>query len=464
MSLFNTIKTGASGLGASGSSLAVIGDNIANINTRGFKKGRIAFSDVMPQYIGGVNGMSQLGRGAATSGVNTLHQQGGFQSSGSALDLAIGGDGFFQVSDEGRNYYTRDGSFRVDSDNFITTMGGMQLMGYAAENGEISATAGPLQLDVAPLPPKVTSLITLAATLPGNQATTFGDTDGDGVAGDTELAGLALLADGGLSTQADPTPGTTPTLGELDGKADFSTSTTIYDSRGQAHEVTVMFEQSGENTWTYHAFVDGAELDTDGDGVPDEAQAGALQVATGTLTFDGAELASVAAGTALPGAQWSGAEDWTPEFDFGGPDGGAGEIAIGGKDDPGSAISLQQDGYASAFLTGLRVEGDGVIMGQYDNGEDLVMGQVALAKFNANDGLTRAGGNLYEATLASGDATLGVAGTGGRGAVSGYALESSNVDLEDEFVNMIQSQRSYQANASTIRASDESLQTLVQLV
>jgi len=340
----------------------------------------------------------------------------------------------------------------------------MQLMGYAAENGEIGATAGPLQLDVAPLPPKETTLITLAATLPGDIAKTMDDSDGDGTAGDTELAGLAAAADGTLSLLASPTPGTAPTLGQLNEKADFSTSTTIYDSRGQPHEVTVMFEQTGPDSWTYHAFVDGAELDGDGDGVPDEPQAGALQVATGTLTFDGAELASVTPGTALPGAEWSGADAWNPEFDFGGTDGASGKLAIGSKDDQGSAISMQQDGYGSAFLTGLRVEGDGVIMGQYDNGEDLVMGQVALAKFNANDGLTRAGGNLYEATLASGDPTLGIAGTGGRGAVSGYALESSNVDLEDEFVSMIQSQRSYQANASTIRASDESLQTLVQLV
>lgn len=452
MSLFNTIKTGASGLGASGSSLAVIGDNIANINTRGFKKGRIAFSDVMPQHIGGVNGMSQLGRGTATSGVNTMHLQGGFQSSGSALDLAIGGDGFFQVSDGDRDYYTRDGSFRVDANNRITTLGGMALIGYPAENGEIGGQAGPIQLNVAPLPPKETSLITLSATLPGDRP----------FDGTTPLTTAAALANGGLSTQATPTAGTTPTLTELNGDADFSTSTTVYDSKGQPHEVTLMFEQTGANTWTYFAFVDGAEIDVDLDGVPDEPQAGALQVGTGTVTFDGAELSAVAAGTGTPVA-WPGADPWEPTFDFGGTADALGKLAIGAGEE-GAAISIQQDGYATAFLTGLRVEDDGLIMGQYDNGEDLVMGQVALARFNANDGLSRAGGNLYEATLASGDPTLGVAGTGGRGAISGYALESSNVDLEDEFVSMIQSQRSYQANASTIRASDESLQTLVQLV
>ena len=191
MSLFNTIKTGATGLGASGSSLAVIGDNIANLNTRGFKKGRIAFADVMPQFIGSVNGISQVGRGAVTSGVNTMHLQGGFQSTGSALDLAIGGDGFFQVSDpNGGKYYTRDGSFRVDADNYVTTLGGMKLQGYPAVDGQISGQAGPLQLQTTPLPSKVTETLTLNAVLDPNET--------KGTAG--RLGTLTGTADGSEAT------------------------------------------------------------------------------------------------------------------------------------------------------------------------------------------------------------------------------------------------------------------------
>lgn len=443
MSLFNTIKTGATGLGASGSSLAVIGDNIANLNTRGYKRGRIAFADVMPQFIGSVNGVSQVGRGAVTSGVQSMHLQGGFQSTGSALDMAIAGDGFFQVTNGQGNYYTRDGSFRVDADNYVTTLGGMQLMGYPAVDGQISGQAGPLQLQTTPLPAQETSTITLNAVLDPDSA---------------NATALDLTSADGSTTA--------PTIAELTDQADWSTSITVYDSLGQPHEATVLFEYQGEDgttggpSYTYDVVVDGSELD-DGTGNPQGPGHGALLVQSGTLAFNAdGTLASDTAGT--PGAAtWPGAEDWTPTLDFGAA-GGDGSIRANGSEN--TVISMQQDGFPTAFLNGLSVSEDGTILGQYDNGEEQVLGRVAIARFNANDGLDRMGGNLYGATLASGDPALDVAGTGGRGTISGFALESSNVDLEDEFVAMIQSQRAYQANASTIRSSDESLQTLVQLV
>lgn len=451
MSLFNTIKTGASGLGASGSSLAVIGDNIANLNTRGFKRGRIAFADVMPQYIGSVNGVSQVGRGATTSNVSTMHLQGGFQSTGSALDMAIGGDGFFQVQDGQRSYFTRDGSFQVDKNDFVTTLGGMRLMGYPARDGVLSGQAGPLQLQTTPLPSRETGTITVNAMLTRSNLT---DDDGDGAV-DTPLAGRVALATGAAGA---------PSIAELTEVADWSTSITVYDSLGQPHQATLLFEQTGPSTWNQYTVVDGSEIDGDGDGLPDAPDGGALAIGEPQiLTFDtGGNLVTVAgSGTPFPDARWPGADPWSPTVDYG-QNNGSGSIRANGESS--AAISIQQDGYATAYLTSLSVQGDGTIMGQYDNGESQILGQVALARFPANQGLGRVGGNLYEATLQSGDPTLGVPGTGGRGELSGYALESSNVDLEDEFVSMIQSQRAYQANASTIRASDESLQTLVQLV
>jgi flagellar hook protein FlgE len=442
MSLFNTIKTGASGLGASGNSLAVIGDNIANLNTRGFKRGRIGFSDVMPQFIGGLNGAMQVGRGVTTSSVQTMHGQGGFQSSGSALDMAIGGRGFFQVSDGKNQLFTRDGSFRLDKDNYVTTLGGLKLVGYQAQGGQITGQAGPLRLETTPMPPRVTSLLTLNAVLdPSVDAST------------TPLAPLAAAADGSAAA---------PSLQDMTDAADWSTSITVYDSLGQPHEVTVLFERTGAGSWTYHAVVDGGAIDFSGDGVPDDPNGGALQVATGTLTFDSeGNLIDAVPGTGTP-ATWPGANPWSPEFDFG-QDNGSGNLVANGRNGS-AAISLQQDGYPTAFMTSLSVAPDGQIMGQYDNGQAKVLGQVAIARFEADDGLNRLGGNLFQATLQSGDPTLGVAGSAGRGDIAGYALESSNVELEEEFVAMIQSQRSYQANASTIRTSNESLQVLVQLV
>lgn len=434
MSLFNTIKTGASGLGASGSSLAVIGDNIANLNTRGYKRGRIAFADVMPQYIGTVNGTSQVGRGATTSTVNTMHLQGGFQSTGSALDMAIGGDGFFQVTDGQKNYYTRDGSFRLDKDNFVTTLGGLQLQGYPATDGVISGQPGPLQIDGSALPHQVTQTLSLTAQLAPDVAHVPGEVD-------------ALRPLDGRDANS---------INDVTDKGDFHTSITIYDSAGQPHDATVVFEQETSNQWSYVVVVDGSEVDESTGG-------GAFEVTQGTLDFgtDGM-LAAHTAGTGTT-ATFAGADAWLPTLEFGATGEATGSITANGTDDS-TAISFQQDGNASAFLSSVAVDKDGRIMGQYENGESQVLGQVALAKFGANDGLGRVGGNLYEQTLASGDPTLGVAGTGGRGTIAGYALEGSNVDLEDEFVSMIQSQRSYQANASTVRASDESLQVLVQLV
>lgn len=422
MSLFNTIKTGASGLGASGSSLAVIGDNIANLNTRGFKKGRIAFADVMPQYIGGINGPTQVGRGTGTSNVTTLHQQGGFQSSGSALDLAIGGNGFFQVETEtGDTFFTRDGSFMVDKDDVLTTQSGLQLMGYPAVDGTISGQAGPLTVDTSPLPAKA-----------------------------TEAISFNMVLDSG----ADATATTTLPSPIEDITSDFSTSVTVYDSLGQAHEMTVHFDRVGANDWDYYAVVDGAELDP--------PATDALVVDAGTLTFDTeGTLTGITPGTGTA-ATWAGADPWTPTLDFGLNVGDSGKITMNGAES--ATTSIQQDGYKTAYMVGIGVEPDGTVVGQYDNREDRILGQVAIAQFTATEGLERVGGNMYRATAQSGDATLGIAGTGGRGDISGYALESSNVDLEDEFVSMIQSQRAYQANASTIRASDEGLQTLIQLV
>ncbi|MFT7518345.1 MAG: flagellar hook protein FlgE [Kiritimatiellia bacterium] len=445
MSLFNTLNTGASGLGASGNSMAVIGDNIANINTRGYKRGRIAFADVMPQFIGSVNGTSQLGRGASVSSVSTMHLQGGLQSTGSSLDVAIGGRGFFQVTDGTNKMFTRDGSFRVSKDNYITTLGGLHLQGFPAIEGQISGQAGDLRLDTTPLGSKATSMMTLNAVLAPEKAWD----------GSTPLATIIGTADGSAIA---------PSIQELTSgtSADFHTSITVYDSLGQPHEVTTLMEQTGANEWTYYTVVDGSEIDADDDGIPDNPNGGAKRLSSGTITFDtDGNLTDHTVDGTTSEAQWAGAEDWAPTYDFG-FDGGSGNLANNGK--VSSAISFQQDGYSTAFLTSLNVEGDGTIVGQYDNGESQTLGQIAIASFGADDGLNRMGGNLYTSSLASGDATLGAAGTGGRGNLSGFALEQSNVDLENEFVSMIQSQRSYQANASTVRSSDESLQTLVNLV
>jgi len=467
MSLFNTIKTGATGLVTSGASLGVIGNNIANINTRGFKKGRIAFNDLLPQTVGFQNGFIQVGRGAVTSGVDTLHIQGGLQSTGSALDVAITGDGFFMVENERGKYFTRNGNFRLDNQSFLTNGSGLRVVGFpAGDDGTISGAAEPLQLEQTPRPAIPSSVLTMNVVL--NPEESVG-TPGTGAG---SLKSLIDLADGGAIS------GTTPSIVDLTAEADWSTGTTIYDSLGQAHQVTLMFERetgtgaSGGPTFNYYAVIDGSELD-DGTGNPQGDGFGAKIVDAGRLEFnaDGSlnNESAIPAGdpwevasTAISAADWPGADSWTPQFDWGENIADNGSVRANGNES--AAISITQDGQSTSYLTGLAIESNGIILGKYDNGQEKVLGQMALAKFAANSQLTLVGGNLYQQSIGSGDATLDKPGLGGRGSLSGYALESSNVDLEDEFVGMIQSQRSYQANASTVRAVDESIQTLVQLV
>jgi flagellar hook protein FlgE len=443
MSLFNTLQTGASGLGVSGASLGVIGDNIANLNTTGFKRNRANFADMLPQGAFGFAGPQQMGRGAALNSISTQHSQGALSASGSSLDIAINGSGFFQVKSGSEAFYTRDGAFGLDAEGFMVTPGGYRLQGYGAEDGVVSPVVGDIQIDQRPIPPQVTEEITLSMSFAPQEAPyetflsdaqTAGTLDGTGIDLDTFAADM-----------------------------DHTTSVTVYDSLGQPHDAVVVFEQTGPDTWSYSMLVDAGETDVAG-----AVDGAALEVMSGTMTFDtDGELTAVT--QAATGAAWSwpGAAPWTPSLDLG-MDPVTGDPTDGGVDTTSTGesatLSVSQDGFAQGNLDNLQVDDEGNILGRYTNGEEIVLGQLAIATFDAEGGLERSGGNMFRATLASGDPAMGVPGSGSRGSTVGYALERSNVDLETEFVDMIQAQRSYQANAGVVSTADETLQELVQLV
>lgn len=447
MSLFNTLRTGASGLGVAGASLGVIGDNIANLNTTGFKRNRANFADLVPGGAFGLAGPQQIGRGAATSAISTQHTQGALAGTGSSLDIAINGRGFFQVASGNESFYTRDGSFGLDADGFMVTQTGLRLQGYNADNGIVSPVVGDLHIDQAPIAPNVTSEITLDLSLaPGEPdpatglfATPLGDAQAAGTLDGTQLD---------LDTFAND--------------MDHTTSVTVYDSLGQPHDALVVFEQTGPSDWSYSMLIDAGETD-----VPGAIEGGALEVMSGTLTFDtDGELSAMTQNVSGAAWSWPGADVWTPTLNLGlDPAGNTtdGGVNINANGDS-TTLAVSQDGYSQGTLNNLQVDDEGNILGRYTNGEEIVLGQLAIASFEAEGGLERAGGNLFRATLASGDPAMGVAGTGNRGGTMGYALERSNVDLEDEFVDMIQAQRSYQANAGVVSTADEVLQELVQLV
>ncbi|MBN2799927.1 MAG: flagellar hook protein FlgE [Deltaproteobacteria bacterium] len=446
MALFGTLSTGASGLGVSSDNLGVIGDNIANINTTGFKSSRATFADMLPEYVGGLGSTGAMGRGANLMGIDTMFGQGSLQSTGSALDMAVTGRGFFEVKRGGETYYTRDGSFHLDQGGDLVNGAGLNVQGYQVVDDVLTSSLGDLHFDLNPVAQRETTSVQLTAML--SAEADFATTPLAGFIGTGTLDGTAAGE----------------TIANLTNQADFSTSVTAYDSLGVAHDVVYVFERTADLGWSWSAMVDGAEADLGGGALGDSGSA--LEISSGTLTFntDGT-LASFTQTPAATPWNFVGADTFDVDLQLGLDTAGLpvdGEIRM--ADSESSVTAVSQDGYTVGNLLEVQVNSDGVVTGQYSNGQEKILGQVALALFPAESGLQRLGGNLFRKTLQSGDAAMGAAGVGGRGAVAGYALERSNVELEDEFVSMIQAQRTYQANAGVVRSADEALQVLVNLV
>ena len=425
MSIAKTMYTGVSGLSAESDALGIVGDNIANSNTVGFKRSRAQFED----QLGGAIGSAQ-GGGVRMTRSQQIFAQGSLRTTGEPTDLALSGDGFFVVkgtiSGTTGDFYTRDGQLTVRNDGTLVNPADMPVQGYKVNpDGSFSSSLGDITLPPAGIPPRATNKLTVTANL-----------------------------DAAATTPAaawDPqNPGTTSNL---------STSMTTYDSLGNAHTMDVYFRKTAAGSWEYHALARGAD-------VVGGAAGTNVEVATGQLAF----TTSGALQAVTPGAggtvSFNGADPNQPlNFEFGK------SIASGGTGLEGStqfgspsAISGQaQDGYTSGDLSGVKVDGDGVVRGVYSNGQTAAAGKLAIAKFRANEGLGRAGHNLWVATEASGDGALGAVGTGGRGSVVSGALEQSNVDIAEQFVGLITHQRSFQANSKTITTADQMLQELMTI-
>lgn len=426
MSIMKAMYSGVSGLSAESQALGVIGDNVANTNTIGFKQSRALFEDIL----GGVSQRGGVGGGVRMVRAQQIFAQGTLLNTGQATDLALSGDGFFVVSGTiggiSGDFYTRAGQTTLDANGTLVNAQGLSVQGYpVAADGTVGSTPGPITVSTAALPPKPSNLLEITANL------------------DSTSMPAAMAWD-------PLNPGAS---------SNFSTSMTVYDSLGTAHSVDVYFTTSGGGAWEYHALASGDEVVG---GIPGEA----TEIATGTLSFTSDGALQDAQPTAGGTVDWNGATAAQAlTFDFGTP------IAAGGSGLDGttqfataSAISAQtQDGYASGALSGIKVSATGLVEGVYTNGQTISVAQLAIAKFASNDGLARFGYNLWSATPESGEAVLGAAGSGGRGAVVSGALEQSNVDIAAQFVDMIGHQRAFQANSKTITTADEMLQEIVNL-
>ncbi|MEM6955739.1 MAG: flagellar hook protein FlgE [Myxococcota bacterium] len=429
MTIMKSMNTGASGLRAHGQALATTSDNIANTNTVGFKRQRAIFQDVLGRSIGG--GASPMpGAGSRVGHIQQMWSQGALLTTEAPTDLALSGDGFFVVDGNvggapGR-FYTRAGQFAINSDGLLANPDGLRLQGYtAAPDGTIGGELGDLQV--------------AGQTIPANATTSV------------DLS-VQLNSDTAARTDAwDPTnPSNT---------SDWSTSVTVYDSLGNSHETTVYFRrEGGAGSWNWFALTDGANIDGGTAGVPFEGASGTLafntdgSLQTDTTTTSNWDFLGAAAGQTI-------------DFDFGESiiEGGTGLTGSTSFDGEDTQNGLFQDGYSAGTVAGISVGGDGMIEGVFSNGQRRLLGQVAVAAFTSVDGLERGGSNLWSESRDSGQALIAGASTGGRGAVVSGALEQSNVDLGQEFVDMIGFQRGFQANSRVITTADEMYGELINL-
>jgi flagellar hook protein FlgE len=406
-----------SGLTADATALSTVANNLANQNTTGYKDVGVQFSDLFYENLGtsGAGDPIQVGAGTEIGSLPSNFTQGSVESTGVPTDVAIQGNGFFAVLQNGVTSYTRAGDFSVDQNNFLLTSDGQQVLGYPAVNGVVNTSAGvaPLQLGAGTVsPPTATTSVEIQTNL--NASAAVGDT--------------------------------------------YSTPLTVYDSLGASHILTFTFTNTGPNAWTYSlSLPPGDYTPATGSTLP------AGVVATGNLTFDGngnllTPTANVS-GIAIPNLT-DGASDMSVTWDlFNGTTPVVTQVAS-----PSSTSATQQNGGSAGALTDFSIGPDGTITGSFTNGKTEALGQLVLASFADEEGLQRVGSNNFAETLASGQAVIGAASTGGRGTLAGGALELSNVDIATEFANLIVAQRAFEANAKAVTTFDQITQDTINLI
>ncbi|VWC50091.1 flagellar hook protein FlgE [Burkholderia lata] len=410
-------QQGLSGLSGASNALDVIGNNIANANTVGFKSSTAQFADMYANSVA-TSTNTQIGIGTALNSVEQNFGQGTINTTSSSLDVAINGNGFFQMSNNGVTTYSRDGTFQRDKNGYIVDSQGRNLMGYAANAGGVINTA-----QTVPLQAPTTNIAPTATT--------------------------KISAQFNLNSQ-DTVPTKTPFSATDNTTYNYSTSIQVYDSLGGSQAVNMYFVKSTAGTWEAYAGVQGGA--TTDLGTVNFNSSGTIQsTTTGTPPTPTASVGQFQ--FTVPNTDGS-ATPQSLTLDL------TGTTQYGGKD---GVNNLAQDGYASGTLTTYTIGTDGKVTGNYSNGQTAVLGQIALANFNNPNGLVNLGGNQYAESAASGVPQVSAPGSTNHGTLQGSALENSNVDLTSQLVNLITAQRNYQANAQTIKTQQTVDQTLINL-
>lgn len=425
MGVLSSLYTGVSGLTAQGEALGVVGDNIANANTTGFKASRAEFQDIIAKSLKGVLGGNQIGRGTKIGAVNPILTQGNVDATDKVTDLAISGDGYFKVKGSDGESYTRDGSFHFDKEGYLTTNDNQRVQGYQAdEKGNILNKVGDVKFPRALIPAKGTSEVKLDLNLDSR----------------VELNKKFDIND----------PYTT---------SHYSTGVEIYDSQGNKHLVTLFFNKTQDRTWEYKGVVDGKEHVDGKAGILKEVTRGIVKFnSDGKL--DSQEMTE-------SNFNFSGGAflDQKVKLNFGDAisEGGTGINGTKQYGKDSDLITWSQNGSAAGTINNLSFSDEGVLTALYSNGEARDLAQIALAKFENPEAMFKVGNNRLKESRDSGQAALGMAGRAGRGKLFAKSLERSTVDLAAEFVNLIQNQRGFQANAKTITTTDELLNEVIQL-
>ncbi len=435
MSLTNALSSSVSGLTAASTQISVIGDNIANANTPGFKEKRAEFAAVLGQNITAGSGFAQMGAGVRVNDVSMIFSQGVFEQTQRGTDVGIEGRGFFVLEGNLGRSYTRAGAFGFDANGWFVDANGNRVQGYGIDpaTGSSNGVLGDIQVNVPLSPPQATSEIQLGMNLDATEPI---------------IAGAF-----------DPADATTTSNGRE--------VITVYDTLGTPRQATVFFQHTGVNQWDYHVTL--ATADSDQAGLTTDPY---VVQGSGTLLFDtNGTLVSVDGGTTYPPIDFAfnptngAAASQTIDFTMG-------PLSSGGTvtgptstqfNQPQVTNFVSQDGFAPGTLSALQIDNDGRLNGVFSNGITTSLAQLALANFGNVEGLTDIGGSRLTESLDSGPPIIAAANSGNLGAIRASSLEKSNVDLAQQFVNLIVGQRAFQANTRTASVANELLSNLVSL-
>ena len=415
MGIQSAMFSGVSGLNTNSQAMSVIGNNLANTNTLGFKGSRSVFSDLLSSNVFGSGGNSQVGRGVGLSTVDNIFSQGTFETTSSDTDVAVEGDGFFILKETGNQtaYYSRAGAFRFDKSGYLVNPEGLRVQGkqFDPVNNKTLLPADPTDIQVANV-----GLIEANPT--------------DELTFNTNLAETSPLTSGTI------TPGDKTTY-------NYSGSSPIYDSLGESHLLTVYWQHTAANTWEGAYSIDGSAT----------ATAFSHTSTPGLLNFDTAGKLSSPVSVPTGTISWgNGSNDSVINVNFNCTQFDSDSIVIG----------TEQNGYASGELTNVAINGEGIVVASYSNGRQINVAQLVLAKFQNPGGLQLAGSNRYIAPADVGTIRVGLPGPE-LGKVFTNSLEQSNVDMGQEFVKMITTQRGFSANSKIITTVDEMLSELINL-